>query len=347
LNPGDRPNLEVLIRAFFEHIHPDFPVLHEPSFREAYEAWLVNPRNADPAWLCSFTCVLLLARRVARIPFPEDQERLWWQRTQTLLPVVIFTSSITAIQALLLAAIHLHNTNHRDACWNLTGTAVRIAYAIGLNQDKVNAGQTPLAREVRKILWWTLYAFETMQVSSYDRPSAIENPGAKISSPNEKIIGGPPDLFACSTRLFMLLGSTCRAPKTVKSNANDESYVGPLSPAAGVLRDLVRWKETLPRHLHYEVIDASPPAMQRPLLMIHSVYHYTTIVLCRSALLARASSLTKSGHDTTNSALTAMAEACSESGRSLAKALLKLESFGKFDSVYSWMYGICSHQAQC
>ncbi|CAN9362486.1 unnamed protein product [Alternaria alternata] len=335
LNPGDRPNLEVLIRAFFEHIHPDFPVLHEPSFREAYEAWLVNPRNADPAWLCSFTCVLLLARRVARIPFPEDQERLWWQRTQTLLPVVIFTSSITAIQALLLAAIHLHNTNHRDACWNLTGTAVRIAYAIGLNQDKVNAGQTPLAREVRKILWWTLYAFETMQVSSYDRPSAIENPGAKISSPNEKIIGGPPDLFACSTRLFMLLGSTCRAPKTVKSNANDESYVGPLSPAAGVLRDLVRWKETLPRHLHYEVIDASPPAMQRPLLMIHSVYHYTTIVLCRSALLARASSLTKSGHDTTNSALTAMAEACSESGRSLAKALLKLESFGKFDSVYS------------
>lgn len=333
LTPNERPTLDLLIRAFFEHIHPDFPVLHEPSFREAYEAWLLDPRNADPAWLCSFTCMLLLARRVARVPFPEDQERLWWQRVQKLLPGVIFTSSITAVQALVLAAVHLHNTNHRDACWNLTGTAIRIAHAIGLHQDKVSTGQTPLAREVRKILWWTLYAFETMQVSSYDRPSAIENPGAKISCPNEKIVGGPPDFFVVSTRLFALLGATCRAPKTVKSNANHESYVGPLSPAAGVLRDLVRWKETLPQHLHLEAVDASPPAFQRPLLMLHCFYHYTVVVLCRSALHARASSLTKTGQDSTNTALIAMADACAESGRDLAQTLLKTDSLGKFDAV--------------
>ncbi|KAF1943667.1 hypothetical protein EJ02DRAFT_443186 [Clathrospora elynae] len=318
---SDAASLALLVRAFFERIHPDFPVLHEPSFREAYAAWRASPRTADPAWLCSFTCVLLLARRVARMPLPADQERVWWQRVQTLLPVVLFTSSITAVQALVLAAVHLHNTNHRDACWNLTGTAIRIAHGIGLHQDTASIAQT---------LWWTLYALEQLQVSSYDRPSAIEHPAPRTAC---SIAGGRSDFFAWSTRLLLLLGATCRAPKTIRSNASVESYLGPLSPAAGILRDLGRWKNALPQHLYLDALDTSPPAYHRPLLLLHSLYHYTIIVLCRSALLARASTLTKEGQDSTNSALIAMADACAESGRHLAHTLLRIESLGKFDAV--------------
>lgn len=336
----EHPSLESLIGAFFDYINPDFPVLHEASFREAYEAWLADPAAADPAWLCGFLCVLLLARRVARIPFPEDQERLWWRRVQTLLPVVIFTSSVTAVQAMMLAAMHLHNTNHRDACWNLTGTAVRIAFAIGLHQDKVSTLQTPLARELRKRLWWTLYAFEQIQVSSYDRPSAIEHPASKISCPNERIIGMasycPPDYSKWFNRLVVHLGSACRAPKTVRSNASDESYVGPLSPAAGVLRDLERWKDSIPEHLRLQACDTCPPAFQRPLLLLHAMYHYIIVVLCRAALLARASVLSKEGKDSPNAALIALAESCSDSGRDLGRIVFKLETLGKFDAITWW-----------
>ncbi|KAF1360383.1 hypothetical protein EJ07DRAFT_117041 [Lizonia empirigonia] len=334
------PSLESLIGAYFDHINPDFPVLYELSFREAYEAWLVDPGNADPAWLCSFLCVLLLSRRVARITVQVDQERLWWRRVQTLLPVVMFTSSVMAVQALMLASLHLHNTNHRDACWNITGTAVRIAFAIGLHQDKVNTMQTPLARELRKRLWWTLYAYEQMQVSSYDRPSAIEHPGTKISCLNERLIGSdlhnPPEYSQWYSRLVVHLGSACRAPKTVRANSSDESYIGPLSPAAGVLRDMERWRDLLPQHLRMEALDATPPAFQRPILMLHGLYHYTVIVLCRSALLIRANILSKEGTDAKNTSLTAMAESCSDSGRALARILLKLEAIGRFDAITWW-----------
>ncbi|KAF2707172.1 hypothetical protein K504DRAFT_504348 [Pleomassaria siparia CBS 279.74] len=337
---SEAPSLESLIGAYFDHINPDFPVLHEASFREAYEAWLIQPAQADPAWLCSFLCLLLLSRRVARITFPEDQERLWWRRVQTLLPVVIFTSSVMAVQALMLAALHLHNTNHRDACWNLTGTAVRIAFAIGLHQDKVNTMQTPLARELRKRLWWTLYAFEQMQVSSYDRPSAIDHPGSKIECPNERIIGManycPPDYCKWFNRMVVHLESACRAPKNAKINTSEESYVGPLSPAASVLRDLDRWNASLPAHLRLEAVDSSPPSFQRSLLLLHAKYHYTVVVLCRAALLARATTLLKEGRDSSNSALTSMSDSCAESGRALARVLLKLESIGKFDSITWW-----------
>lgn len=337
---SETPSLETLINAFFDHINLDFPVIHEASFREAYEAWVIDPSKADPAWLCSFLCVLLLARRVARVTFPDEQERMWWRRVQALLPVVIFTSSITAVQALLLAAIHLHNTNHRDACWNLTGTATRIAFAIGLHQDKVNTVQNPLVRELRKRLWWTLYAFEQMQVSSYDRPSAIESAGSKIGSPNERIIGMgsacPPDYTEWFNRLALHLGAACRAPKNTKADSNEESYVGPLSPAAGVLRELDRWKESLPVHLRIEAADTSPPVFRRPLLLLHAKYHYTITLMCRSALLARATVLSREGRDSTNSGLIAMADSCAHSGRALAQILLKLESLGKFDPIIWW-----------
>jgi hypothetical protein len=339
--PHEVPSLESLIGAYFDHINPDFPVLYEASFREAYEGWLLDPGNVDPAWLCSFLCVLLLSRRVARITFQEDQEKLWWRRVQTLLPVVMFTSSVMAVQALLLASLHLHNTNHRDACWNLTGTAVRIAFAIGLHQDKVNTMQgTPLARELRKRLWWTLYAYEQMQVSSYDRPSAIEHPGSKISCLNERLIGSdlhnPPEYSQWYNRLVVHLGSACRAPKTVRANSSDESYVGPLSPAAGVLRDMERWRDLLPQHLQMESLESNPPAFQRPILMLHGLYHYTVIVLCRSALLTRANILSREGKDAKNTALIAMADSCSDSGRSLARILLKLEGIGRFDAITWW-----------
>ncbi|KAF2174429.1 hypothetical protein K469DRAFT_710954 [Zopfia rhizophila CBS 207.26] len=337
---GESQSLETLIGAYFHHINPDFPVLHEASFREAYENWLHLPAQADPAWLCSFLCVLLLSRRISRITFPEEQERFWWRRVQSLLPVVIFTSSVTAVQALMLAAIHLHNTNHRDACWNLTGTAVRIAFAIGLHQDKVNTAQGPLARELRKRMWWTLYAFEVMQVSSYDRPSAIEHPGSRIDCPNDRIIGltgyCPPDYTKWFNRLVIHLGSACRAPKNPKAHSSEESYVGPLSPAAGVLRELDRWKESIPTHLRVENADTSQSSFQRPLLLLHAMYHYTIVVLCRAALLTRATTLSKEGKDSKNIALTSMSDFCVESGRALARILIKLEDIGKFDAITWW-----------
>jgi hypothetical protein len=337
---SESPSFESLIAAYFLQINPDFPVLHEANFRETYEAWVADPGSVDPAWMCCFLCMLLLARRVSRVTFPEDQERLWWRRVQTLLPMVIFTSSVAAVQAMLLASMHLHNTNHRDACWNLTGTAVRIAFAIGLHQDKVSTLQTPLARELRKRLWWTLYAFEQMQVSSYDRPSAIEHPGFRVSYPNERIIGMasycPPDYSKCFNRLVVHLGSACRVPKTIKHDSREGSYVGPLSPAASVLRDMERWREQLPLDLRMEALNTAPVEFQRPLLLLHAMYHYTVLVLCRATLYARASRFAEEGKDSPNTPLTAMADSCAESGRELAEIVLKLDSFGKFDPITWW-----------
>lgn len=251
--------LDTLIDAYFDSVNPDFPVLHESSFREAYESWCRTATVTDPAFLCSLLGVLILSRRVTTLSIPAEAERKWWGHIQKLLPTVFFTSNISAVQALMLTALHLHCTNHRDACWNLTGTAIRIAFAIGLHRDDIKSAHSPLSRELKKHLWWTLYGFEKLQVSSYNRPSAIDMNVSSVGCPNERLLGGhlPHEFMKWSQRLVVLLGAACRAldPSGGSSNAVEDAYSRPLSPAAGILRDLSRWKEALPAHLRLEVTE--------------------------------------------------------------------------------------------
>lgn len=216
---------------------------------------------------------------------------------------------------------------------------MRIAFAIGLHRDDIKHSQSPLGRELRKQLWWTLYSFEQMQVSSFDRPSAIWQTVSSVSSPNERIIGGnyPQDFMKWSQRLVVLLGSACRAlnPGTVLT-AVEDAYNRPLSPAAGILRDLNKWKEALPPHIRLEATDSLAPSSQRQLLLLHAQFHYIVILISRSALLRRATILSKSSRDTLPQILITVSETCIDSGQALSRILRKLEAIGKYNALTWW-----------
>lgn len=339
----DGPFLNMLLDAYFDTVHADFPVLGlEASFRERFEIWLACPSESDPTWLCTLLCVLLLAYRVASVIIPKGIEEKWWRQVQKLLPAVFFASNDCAIQALMLAALHLHNTEHRDACWNLTGTAIRVAFAIGLHRDDIRHAQSLLARELRKQLWWTLYAFEQIQVSSYDRPSAIADVVCSVDCPNERIVGiaghCPQDLIKSSHRLVILLGSACKSlsSSTIGSTTAEDAYARPLSPAAGIIRDLNRWKEALPLHLHLSSSSSLSPSSQRSVLLLHAQENYIAVLILRSALLRRATIVSKTDCEPVPPALIAPCRKCVESGEALGRLMLRLDSINRFNALTWW-----------
>ncbi|KIW00221.1 uncharacterized protein PV09_08261 [Verruconis gallopava] len=337
----DGPVLETLMDAYFEVIHSDFPVLHENSFRESYEVWAASNTTSDPVWLCKVLCVLILARRVASIEIPEEAQKKWWTHVQTLLPSVLFSSNIYTVQALMLAALHLHNTNHRDACWNLTGTAVRVAHAIGLHREDIKQNQPRLAREHRKQVWWTLYAFEQMQVSSFDRPSAISHIASSVGVPNERILGTagyyPPDYNKWYQKLQIILGSACKALNPGGNSSSvkpEDAYNRPLSPTAAILRDLDRWKDGLPTHLRLDAANSLAPAAQRPLLLLFIEYYYILVLITRSALLRRAVLSTQNPPEhAMQQALITVSETCIDAGKSLGQLLRKMDNIQKFNAT--------------
>ncbi|EXJ94471.1 hypothetical protein A1O1_02867 [Capronia coronata CBS 617.96] len=338
----DEAVIEALMDAYFEVIHPDFPVIHEASFRASYEAWAASNSTADPAWLCGALCILILSRRVAPIEIPEEAEKKWWRHVQALLPTVIFSSNISTIQALMLAALHLHNTNHRDACWNLTGAAVRVAHAIGMHRDDIKQTQNRLNRELRRLVWWTLYAFEQMQVSSYDRPSAIAHVASTVDCPNERIVGNagafPPDFALWSRKLTVILGMACKAlnPGNGGAPSPEDAYSRPLSPTATILRDLARWKQGLPTHLRVEVLDSLAPSTQRPLILLHVQYYYILVLVTRTALLRHANIIVqnkKADQQAVPPALVMVSDTSIDAGRSLGQLLRRLDSIHRFNAV--------------
>lgn len=330
-----KPLIFSLVRAFFDHVNVDFPVLHEATFLEQLDAWCQCPTAVDQVWVCSLLCVLILGRRHCSVPVTKEQEESWWVRIRHLLSQVMFTSSLGSIQGLMLTALHLHNTNSRDICWTLTGAAVRIGFAIGLHRD-VEVDGTPLAREMRKRVWWTLYAFEQLQVSSHDRPSAIDSSSHLGRSPRETTLGmgshSIPDYLTWSNRLVVLLGSTCQALPDVAKNG----YSGPLSPAAGLLRELSRWRSTLPQHLSMDSVDTMPPSFQRPLILLHVQHHYIVTLISRYALVARFTRLSKERSQAFPDSLVSVSDSCIESGRLSCRLLLKLDSVKGFNAV-TWL----------
>ncbi|KAM0815780.1 putative Fungal-specific transcription factor domain-containing protein [Seiridium cardinale] len=348
----DGPVPDTLIAAFFDRVHADFPVLHEASFREEYERFCLDPTllttEADPTWICSLLCVLILGRRTTPIDSlswkqGQDAEDRWWRKVQALLPSVIFTSSVSAVQALLLAALHLNNTNHKDSSWTLTGTAVRIAIAIGLHREAKAPLHTPLARELRKRVWWTLYQFELMQAASLDRPSAIDDAACSAGTPRQAILDvGSSDSMAYSNRLLVLLSQACRVVRTINntSDAGEDSFSGPLSPAAALIRDLRRWKESLPRHLSLDAVSGQQPSSQRSILLLHVQYHHVLCVLSRNAMMGLASRIFAadaiSSPPSSQNGATTLSDICAEAAQESIRLLLRLDSIGGFDTVTWW-----------
>lgn len=344
-----------LINAYFDYVHDDFLVLHEATFREEYERFCIAPEtsSADPTWLCILLCVLILARRVApskgiALPQADGMEEKWWRHVQSLLPGVLFTSSVSAVQALILAGLHLHNTSHRDACWTLTAAAVRIAMAIGLHREPNKSLHTPLLRELRKRLWWTLYEFEQLQASSHDRPSAIDDSICTTGCPKETILGMRGDFLQYSNRLAIMLSQASSVIRKTAPSGPQELYRGPLSPAAALLRELTRWQDSLPAQLRLEHFRGKSPSFQRSVLLLHIQYHHIVTVLTRNALLTYAAKVPEGAAADEEAAMSSkdtltMARVCVDAGKQACELLLKLDSIGRFNAVTWWdMYYLYS-----
>lgn len=342
--PLDLPTAETnrTIDWYFAHVHADFTVFHEASFRETYEAWRNSPSDpVDPTWTCSLLGMILLTAKPVGMSSAQEQEI--WGKAQEVLTRTLLMSSLQSVQALMVLALYLHNSNRRDACWTLTGSAIRIAVAIGMHQNDVGiqCSQTPLLRTLRKRIWWTLYAFEQMQVSSLGRPSALSQyhvPTTDSSSGRMMGIGAeiPPDYMLWHNDLVILLGKACQTAKNTWSSSPATPNAGPLSPAASLLRELQEWKESLPRHLQPGSIEYLPPYYQRPVLLLHVQYYYTISLATRWALLSNVSLLKNMPSTAVPQGLSNMAEACVDAGQSSCALLLKLDAMGHFNVSIWW-----------
>lgn len=66
------------------------------------------------------------------------------------------TTSLVVLQALVIHLITIRDVMDSRSVWSLTGVAVRVAQAMGLDRDGTVLGLDPFETELRRRIWWLL-----------------------------------------------------------------------------------------------------------------------------------------------------------------------------------------------
>ncbi|KAL1913775.1 hypothetical protein Sste5344_000042 [Sporothrix stenoceras] len=325
---------DVLVALFFDKVHCDFPIFHRALFQASYEnMWAPlspspphggpranqhrhhheNPMNPDtePAWLMCLSMVFVLGleaassqssairRLVGNTARREALKARYLAKAKEVLPDVISGSMLVHVQALMLYCRYLHITRNRNACWNLTGAAIRVAVAIGLHRNGVHGKCSPLERELRRRIWWTLYAFERIECSSLGRTSAIDDAECNVGVPTEGLLDMsdiiPLGYVEVHAELMTILGSICKHQYGGSNSSGGGGASASSTGGVDVPRDQIdfamassaaldQWHAQLPGHIRLNA--DSPNTHQRAILLLHVQHHYTVTLLCRPFLLA-------------------------------------------------------------
>lgn len=175
---GSVPTREVrdaLINAYFQCIHPTFPVLSEPLFRRQY----ANPR--DPPPLILLQGVLLAGAHVSDHPLVASAratvKNTLYRRTRELFHVRYENDRLYLVQAALLMTWHQENADEVSSnTWSWTGIASRIAFGLGAHRElspRVSIPMPSWDRRRYRFVWWTLFQTETFAALHFGRPCSI------------------------------------------------------------------------------------------------------------------------------------------------------------------------------
>ncbi len=164
-----RPAADNFTNAFFNIVHPLFPIIHQPTFENSY-LLLWEPVGTDqfegssapledPIFLAVMNVVFALGCQFSDIVELSRRTQLaseFYDRSLTLSAAhVLDASSLESVQLLLLTGVYLQSTQFASRCWNVVGLAIRAAQALGLHLESTHADCTSqLQRETMRKVWY-------------------------------------------------------------------------------------------------------------------------------------------------------------------------------------------------
>ncbi|KAI0834018.1 hypothetical protein F5Y06DRAFT_180111 [Hypoxylon sp. FL0890] len=290
---------DACVKAFFQYVHPNFIMFHQLTFQSAYEkmwrCWeshrnrsqnnRVKEISISVGWLCCLYMMFILGSRA----LPQDSESLDFQRKWFTevdkLPPLLGTSSLPNVCAYMLLSLYYHNTNDRTSAWTFHGAACRLAIALGMHRESSSGLFDPVERQLRKLVWWTLYGYEQFLCCSLGRPSAIDDREMDVGIPNDEYLDAnllPPRYLEHSARLDMLLAA-------VRRGIFDPGFVpgSMYARALEFLETVAGWEDALPRGLRPAAFEAGIDGTDnqwRSATLLQVRYHHTLSFLTRPFL---------------------------------------------------------------
>lgn len=134
------PVAEKLIRAFFELIHPAFPVIDRHEFSRLYAQGQASPLLLQAIYLLGFTVGDESLVHAAGYSDRVVARRTHYLRAKALYDADYETCSVTTVAALLLLGFYWSGPeDQKDTCYWI-GCATHVAQALGMHRSYVSGG---------------------------------------------------------------------------------------------------------------------------------------------------------------------------------------------------------------
>ncbi|KAF2165085.1 hypothetical protein M409DRAFT_67379 [Zasmidium cellare ATCC 36951] len=346
----NRVQATLLVRRAHSFIGNNYHLFEKKSFFDKLDRAYSGEGGTDLLFTCHLFAMLALGELYTHCKTNAADSRIpgtsYFVQAVNLLQDLYEVGSIEQVQILLLISFYANSLGRVKSAHVYCGIAVRIGIGLGLHRSQAGSStMSPVQREVRRRVWWTLYLFDRMISSKLGYPLAIRDDDIDVEFPSMEGLStseqaefcDPVHLRAHST-LAKITGSILSDIYRLPRQSNP-SFVRVVHR---VLNDLRQWDEELPVVLRLQ--GERPP---RNLFTLHMQYHLCIIQTTRPILLHIFKMRLQSGLTSTSQqrqtfspTTLALADACVQAARTTNQLLSKLfvegslAVFGYFDSHY-------------
>jgi hypothetical protein len=184
-----------LIHAYLVRIHPRFPFLLRSDVWEAHRCRYVlqrgnqEQRNGDsPSSLSTpykedgfalFVLNMVYAIGALNLRLTEDYKdtapEQFYVSAMQHVASVREASSIHNLEATVLLILYHLRSESRNGLWHLTGLAMRTVTDIGLHRKASTQNLPPFDAQLRRRLFWSVYALESILAGTLGRPISLSD----------------------------------------------------------------------------------------------------------------------------------------------------------------------------
>ncbi|KAH8431432.1 fungal specific transcription factor domain-containing protein [Aspergillus melleus] len=207
---------DYFLGLYWHSYHCTYQILDEAEFRQHYRSLWTGSGPRKPSALVDIVLALCMQYGVSFLSrsetdgFKTDVDstdatiagRALYRRSQALLKNELESPSIFTLQCHMFTVVYLCNASFQNMAHNLLALAVRTAQILGLHLEPPE--DLPRQhKELRKRLWWTLYAVEVKTCMKLGRPWSVQMADISCSLPSDDR-----DLVFLSGSNFACIGET-------------------------------------------------------------------------------------------------------------------------------------------
>lgn len=176
-----------LSRTYFEHVHIQYPFLHEPTFFDLLKMTYESPEHASRWARFQVTMVLAISASILarRLPIPFSGESFCALAMRDLENIDV-QSSLEGLQCLLLVYMFtLHSPFLTINPWYLNYQFLATVLDLGLQRD-LSPGNTitEYDREMRTRIFWVVYTIDRTLATTLGRPIGLRDEGCDLRVSN-------------------------------------------------------------------------------------------------------------------------------------------------------------------